>query len=106
MQWVHLAAAPLRRSFMTIPLSRSIRRRGAVLAVVARLCLTTLVAAPVAARPASPAATGSAEYQVTEVRTLAQRNAVARTGAAIDSHDHGVLTVTATASELAAIKAL
>ena len=45
----------------------------------------------------------AAGYRVLGPRTLADRNAVARTGAAIDYSEHGVLYVSATAVEAAAI---
>ena len=46
------------------------------------------------------------QYRVLGPRTLADRNAVARTGAAIDCIEHGVLHVTATAAEARAIQPL
>lgn len=80
-------------------------RRLLVLAVVTGLGIVTVAAGPVAAQPApdrtaEPAAAG---YRVLGPRTLADRNAVARTGAAIDYSEHGVLYVSATAGEAAAI---
>ncbi|MET8089719.1 M14 family metallopeptidase [Micromonospora sp. NPDC005220] len=80
-------------------------RRVLVLAVVTGLGIVTVAAGPVSARPApdrtaEPAATG---YRVLGPRTLADRNAVARTGAAIDYSEHGVLHISATAGEAAAI---
>ncbi|WP_433116986.1 M14 family zinc carboxypeptidase [Micromonospora sp. CA-246542] len=81
-------------------------RRVLVLAVVTGLGIVTVAAGPVAAKPApdrtteSTAATG---YRVLGPRTFADRNAVARTGAAIDYSEHGVLHVSATAAEAAAI---
>nr|WTA68088.1 M14 family metallopeptidase [Micromonospora sp. NBC_00855] len=81
-------------------------RRVLVLAVVTGLGIVTVAAGPVAARPApdrtaEPAA--AAGYRVLGPRTLADRNAVARTGAAIDYSEHGVLHISATADEAAAI---
>jgi carboxypeptidase T len=83
-------------------------RRCLAVAVAAGLCLVTVTAGPVAARPApdrtaEPAATG---YRVIGPRTFADRNAVARTGAAIDFSEHGVLHVSATRAEAAAITRL
>ncbi|TNH30005.1 zinc carboxypeptidase [Micromonospora orduensis] len=80
-------------------------RRALVLAVVTGLGIVTVATGPVAARPApdrgaEPAAAG---YRVLGPRTLADRNAVARTGAAIDYSEHGVLHISATAAEVAAI---
>jgi carboxypeptidase T len=58
---------------------------------------------PAPDRTAEPAATG---YRVIGPRTFADRNAVARTGAAIDFSEHGVLHVSATRAEAAAITRL
>ncbi|GAA2220217.1 M14 family metallopeptidase [Micromonospora olivasterospora] len=83
-------------------------RRALVLAAAAGLGLVTVAAGPVSARPAPDRAAdpASAEYRVLGPRTLADRNAVARTGAAIDYVEHGKLHVTATAAEAAAITRL
>ncbi|MBB5829443.1 murein tripeptide amidase MpaA [Micromonospora carbonacea subsp. aurantiaca] len=82
-------------------------RRALVLATAAGLGLT-VATGPVSARPApEPAAEPvAAEYDVLGVRTLAARNAVARTGAAVDAAEHGILHVTATDAEAAAIRRL
>ncbi|SCF10975.1 Zinc carboxypeptidase [Micromonospora matsumotoense] len=81
-------------------------RRRLALAVVAGLGLTAVATGPVSARPAPDPEPAAAEYRVLGPRTLADRNAVARTGAAIDSAEHGVLYVSATRSEAAAITRL
>ncbi|MET7671521.1 M14 family zinc carboxypeptidase [Micromonospora luteifusca] len=80
-------------------------RRVLVLAVVTGLGIVTVAAGPVAARPAPDrtAEPAAASYRVLGPRTLADRNAVARTGAAIDYSEHGVLHISATAVEAAAI---
>ncbi|WP_435204359.1 M14 family metallopeptidase [Micromonospora sp. bgisy143] len=80
-------------------------RRVLVLAVVTGLGIVTVAAGPVAAKPAPDrtAESAAAGYRVLGPRTLADRNAVARTGAAIDYSEHGVLHVSATAAEAAAI---
>jgi murein tripeptide amidase MpaA len=70
--------------------------------------LFAIVTSPVSADP-KPGATSSdtaAEYRVLGPRTLDDRNAVARTGAAIDFSEHGVLHITATGAEAKAIAAL
>ncbi|WP_341718540.1 M14 family zinc carboxypeptidase [Micromonospora sp. FIMYZ51] len=90
-------------AFRTIPVRRSL-----ALIVAAGLGLLAVSAPPVSARPApdrdeQPAA---APYRVLGPRTLADRNAVARTGAAIDYSEHGVLHVSATRAEAAAITRL
>ncbi len=87
-------------------------RRRALTALVSTAIVGLLVASanPVAAQPA-PGGSGAAvapsvEYRVLGPKTLADRNAVARTGAAIDYVEHGVLNVTATAAEAGAIRRL
>ena len=90
-------------AFRTIPV-----RRALALIAVAGLGLLALSAPPVSARPApdrdeQPAA---APYRVLGPRTLADRTAVARTGAAIDYSEHGVLHISATRAEAAAITRL
>jgi carboxypeptidase T len=83
-------------------------RRVLVLAVVTGLGIVTVAAGPVAAEPAPDRAAESAAagYRVLGPRTFTDRNAVARTGAAIDYSEHGVLHVSATAAEAAAISKL
>ncbi|MEV4479787.1 M14 family zinc carboxypeptidase [Micromonospora coxensis] len=81
-------------------------RRRLALAVAVGLGLVTVTTGPVAARPApdpEPAAVG---YRVIGPTTLADRDAVARTGAAIDYIEHGKLHVSATRAEAAAITRL
>ncbi|MEH0844587.1 M14 family metallopeptidase [Micromonospora sp. CPCC 205711] len=78
-------------------------RRGLALAVAAGLGLVTVAAGPVSARPSAEPAPAAAGYRVLGPRTFADRNAVARTGAAIDYSEHGVLHVSATRAEAAAI---
>ncbi|MBY8871929.1 zinc carboxypeptidase [Micromonospora sp. PLK6-60] len=85
----------------------TLRRRLALL-VVAGLGVVSVAATPAAARPASdrsaePAAVG---YRVIGPRTLADRDAVARTGASVDFVEHGKLHVSATRAEAAAIARL
>ena len=70
--------------------------RGTILAAA---CAATLTAAT----PAT-AAEVSRSYRVENVRTVQDRAAVARTGVAIDDGDHGALIVSATASEVAALR--
>lgn len=81
-------------------------RRRLALAVVAGLGLTAVATGPVSARPAPEPEPAAVSYRVLGPRTLADRNAVARTGAAIDSAEHGVLYVSANRSEAAAITRL
>ncbi|MFI7577355.1 M14 family metallopeptidase [Micromonospora sp. NPDC049497] len=83
-------------------------RRRLALAVAGALGVLTLAAPPVSARP-GPDRSGepaAVPYRVLGPRTLADRNAVARTGASIDYSEHGVLNVSATRAEAAAITRL
>ncbi len=80
------------------------RRSLAVLAAVA-LSVTAAVSA------SSPAGAGAApdpaaEYEVLDIRTIAQRNAIQRTGAAIDSIEHSVAHITATGAEVSKLRKL
>jgi hypothetical protein len=63
-----------------------------------------------ASAPADPtgaaAAVSSAQYQVLGPDTFDDVNAIARTGAAVDGIEHGRVQITATPSEVAAIKKL
>lgn len=84
----------------------TLRRRLAV-AVAAGFALLTVAAAPATARPAPDRADSAAtSYRVLGPRTVADRTAVAGTGAAIDFVEHGVLNVSATPAEAAAITRL
>ena len=81
------------------------RRRATVLVAAAiGLALTTLSAAPPAT--AEPGADSPAQYEVYDATSLAQRNVIARTGAAIDDVGDGVVTITATRSEIKALRKL
>lgn len=61
---------------------------------------------PAAAGDTGAAAESSAQYRVTGPQTRAHASAVARTGAAIDFIEHGTVFITATPTEVAAIKRL
>jgi carboxypeptidase T len=52
----------------------------------------------------SIAAVAPAEYEVLDVRSPAQRNAIARTGVAINDIEHGIAHVTATNAEVRALR--
>src|SRR6188768_4421159 len=73
-----------RRSFM--------RRRRITALVAAATAGLALIAASAATAPAATAvpraADKAAQYEVYDVRTLAQRNVIASTGAAIDGVEH------------------
>jgi hypothetical protein len=79
-------------------------RLSAALAVAVLGAAALIVPNPVSASPVTPVAETSAPYQVTGVKTLAQRNAIAGTGALIDGIDHGVADITATQSEVLALQ--
>ncbi|SBT50728.1 Murein tripeptide amidase MpaA [Micromonospora auratinigra] len=81
-------------------------RRRLALAAAAGLTLVTALAAPAAARPAPEPEPAATAYRVVGPRTLADRNAVARTGAAIDYVEDGRLYVSATRAEARAITRL
>jgi hypothetical protein len=85
-------------------------KRRARLLVVTAAALTAMAvtaASAATAAPAQPArrAETFAQYEVYDARTSAQRSAIARTGASIDDVEHAVVTVTATPSEVAALRA-
>jgi hypothetical protein len=83
------------------------RRRVTVL-VAAAVTGLVVTASSASAQPAVavPSAETSAQYEVYDARTPALRNAIARTGAAIDDVEHAVVTVTATQTEVRALRAL
>jgi hypothetical protein len=63
-----------------------------------------IAAAFLALTAAAPAQAAGTSYRVENVRTQAQRSAVASTGAAIVEVDHGSVTVTASRSDLRALR--
>jgi hypothetical protein len=84
------------------------RRRVTGLVAAATAGLALIAAATTAAPPATAVARAetAGQYEVYDVRTLAQRNAIASTGAAIDGVQHAVVEITATGSEVRALRAL
>ncbi|TDV41751.1 M14 family metallopeptidase [Actinophytocola oryzae] len=74
--------------------------------VVAALAAVALVLSLNGSAVSDPQGRASAEYLVTGVKTSADRNAVAATGAAVNSFEHGILYVTATPDEIGAIQRL
>ena len=80
------------------------RRRTLVsLAVLVLGATATLVGTG----PAGAAPTGSAEpaqYEILDVRSPAQRTAIARSGVAIDDVEHAIVTVTASAAEVRSLR--
>ncbi|HEX5594604.1 MAG TPA: M14 family zinc carboxypeptidase [Micromonosporaceae bacterium] len=87
-------------------------RRTAALAAAAAIGLLATASTPGSAAPAESRSavraeqTATTQYRVLGPRTLADRTAVARTGAAIDYSEHGVLHISATPAEAGAIRAL
>jgi len=85
------------------------RRRvtGLVAAATAGLAMIAASAATAPAATAVPRAVDTAaQYEIYDVRTLAQRNVIVSTGAAIDGLEHGVAEITATGREVKALRAL
>src|SRR5687767_2507855 len=81
-------------------------RRRPVALVISTLALgaACLASGPSTAAPA--VSQESTQYLVVGPKTWADRNAVARTGAAIDLIEHGKIYITATGAEAAQIKRL
>lgn len=84
------------------------RRRVTGLVAAATAGLALIAASAATAQPATAElrADSSAQYEIYDVRTLAQRNTIASTGAAIDAVEHAVVEVTATGQEVRALRAL
>ena len=82
------------------------RRRATVLVAAAAAIGLVLTADPAPSATAGPRAESSARYEVYDARTRAQRNLIAGTGAAIEAVEHSIVTVTATQSEVKALRAL
>ncbi|GGQ70869.1 carboxypeptidase T [Couchioplanes caeruleus subsp. azureus] len=82
------------------------RVTGLVAAAAAGLALIAASAATAPPATAEPRADGPAQYEIYDVRTLAQRNTIASTGVAIDAVEHAVVEVTATPSEVRTLRAL
>ncbi|WP_018588430.1 M14 family zinc carboxypeptidase [Salinispora arenicola] len=83
-------------------------RRRLALTIAAGFGLLTFAAAPAAAKPVPGPTDEQAvvQYRVLGPRMVADRSAVARTGASIDYSEHGVLHVSATSTEATAITRL
>ncbi len=81
-------------------------RRRPVALVISTLALgaAILSSAPTTAAPAQP--TETKQYLVIGPKTWADRNAIARTGAAVDLVEHGKIYITATTAEAAQIQRL
>ncbi|WJK41959.1 M14 family zinc carboxypeptidase [Solwaraspora sp. WMMA2056] len=84
-------------------------RRTTVLLIATVVGLFAVVTGPVSADP-KPSGVDrdsiAGPYRVLGPKTFADRDAVAKTGAAIDFIEHGVINVTATRNEVTAIQAL
>jgi carboxypeptidase T len=82
------------------------RRATTLVAAAAVIGLAVTTASSATSATAAPRTEPSAQYDVYDARTLTQRNQIAGTGAAIDDVEHAVVTVTATPSEVRALRAL
>lgn len=80
------------------------RRSLAVLTAVALSAVAAVSASSPAGAGAAP--DPAAEYEVLDVRTVAQRNTIQRTGAAIDSIEHSIAHITATGAEVNKLRKL
>jgi carboxypeptidase T len=83
------------------------RRRSLAALAAVTFCAAAAISAssPAGAEAvAEPAPPG--EYEIYDVRTLSQRNAIAGTGVAIEDFEHGVATVTATTGEVTRLQKL
>jgi hypothetical protein len=74
--------------------------------VVAALAAVTLIMSMNGQAVSDPQGRASAEYIVSGVDTAKETNAVAGTGAAVNSFEHGLLNITATPDEIAKIEQL
>jgi carboxypeptidase T len=82
-------------------------RPGTLLALGLAVVVVAAIGGPAAAGPTHSApAEEAGAYQVQNVRTLAQRNTIAGTGASIDGIEHGVADISATPSEVAVLRRL
>ncbi len=84
------------------------RRRVTGLLAAATAGLALIAAGATGAQPATaePRADAPAAYEIYDVRTLAQRNLIASTGASIDAVEHAVVEVTATDREVRSLRSL
>jgi len=87
------------------PAGASARRLTTACTILLAWVVVATVGGPAEAGPTRPADEATA-YQVHGVRNLAQRNMVAKTGAAVDGIAHGVADVTATRSEVRRLREL
>ncbi|MBM2613949.1 zinc carboxypeptidase [Actinoplanes sp. LDG1-06] len=78
------------------------RRRTAVAALTVAMLGALIAGVPADAAPT--VSTEPAQYEIYDVRNQGQRNQIARTGVAIDSVEHAVVTVTATPQEVRALQ--
>lgn len=78
------------------------RRRTTVAALAVAMLGALLAGVPAGAAPT--VSSEPAQYEIYDVRNQGQRNVIARTGVAIDSVEHAVVTVTATPAEVRALQ--
>src|SRR5688572_27174690 len=84
------------------------RRQVAILVSVMTIAAALVLNGPATGAPDAPdgGADTAAQYMIIGPKTFADRNAVARTGAAIDYIEHGKIYVSATRTEARAIEKL
>jgi carboxypeptidase T len=82
------------------------RRQIMVLLIALAAGVTSLLPGPATGAQPTPSDHESAPYVVTGARTITDRNAVARIGAAIDYVEHGKIYITATSTEVTQIRKL
>jgi carboxypeptidase T len=83
------------------------RRQVVALIIALATGMMLVLAGPATGTSADPPSdTGSAQYRVVGPKTVADRNAVARTGAAIDHIEHRNIYISATKTEVAQIRKL
>ncbi|GIE95679.1 carboxypeptidase T [Paractinoplanes rishiriensis] len=82
------------------------RRRTTVALAVLLLAATAGLTGTGTASAAPAGEQTAGQYEVLDVRSLAKRNAIARTGVAIDGVEHGIATITATSAEVRSLQRL
>lgn len=82
------------------------RRRIMILCIALSAAATLALSGPATGVPVSSSDHGPAQYVVAGAKTIADRTAVAGTGAAIDYVEHGKIYITATITEIAQVRRL
>jgi len=82
------------------------RRQVVILITALAAAAAMALTGPATGAATDPSDTGSDQYRVVGPKTVADRNAVARTGAAIDHVEHGDIYISATLTEVERIREL